>query len=61
MKPFEDNNKHLWGDRGTCVCPFICLKCSALSGTDQAVNKCLDNRPAKIKNTTVVYEVGEKK
>lgn len=59
MKPFEDSNHHVWGDRGTCVCPFVCLKCSALSGTNQAVAKCLDNKPAKVKKIIITYQAGE--
>ena len=37
----NDRHGHKWVDRGHCVCPFICEKCKALSGSNKALKPCL--------------------
>jgi len=35
-----DKNGHDWKRRDENVCPFICNKCGALSGTGKSMEKC---------------------
>lgn len=41
--PYPDVHGHRWVDRGTCVCPYVCSECGALSGTDKASSQCRGN------------------
>jgi hypothetical protein len=44
----RDENGHCWRNRGQAVCPLICKRCSALSGTAKAIIKCTNDKAAKV-------------
>lgn len=45
----EDANGHAWKARVTMVCPYVCARCGALSGTHEAVSLCKQSGAKSLK------------